>query len=832
MRTSRCLLAACVLLAPCVSAAEETWYRAPTLAVMTGFIYEPLKPYPIEQWEKGLGSRFDADCWVADFKQAGATYLIFYDKWIDGFVFHDTKTTKFKTRRDFVREVSDACHRGNLRLVYYFNAVSDGNPEFDPWAVRDRRGNFIVFSPNWPTRYQTLHSPFRKISVEQVRELLCNYGRTDGLWLDIFGEQLQTTSPWVAQGYKKMYGRPFDQAAPQTLAEFNARTLAGYHDEVRAIAQQHQPGCVWTSNGAAPMMLEAGDWARRVGARLEYGSVEGHSFDAMDRWARMAWLNFKPIETGLLLSSSWFTPLEDKAPPAAMSDREAIAAAAVALCQGATVYLALTPDHSGVFGEDLRRAKAVGAWFKSVAPLLTAAQPYADVGIVLGAPAADGPGLPYGNSLWKRYLARQSSAFDEAIAVSDALGRAGVFSRLLYASPQGGSWGESLAGYRAIVLPECAPLDDAHADRLRQYVRSGGRLVAFGHASMLDGRNARRGEFALADVFGARYRGEVTFPAKAHGVQVKADSEYSPDFAAENLVDDLPTDWASGGTPMPHWIEIVLSEPADVAAVEVVNRQGPYQIADLDITANSGGGSNAVASVRGATTRQIVAKLEKPVRAHSIRVKILRELFEGKDRQYADVEEIRVLDTAGRNLACRRPAGVPVVATSDALGTARSGAMSFPPMALEVEPTTAEVLARLETGHGAPAVLRNRCGRGEAIWIAASEAAFRGSPGSWPVWRQLAVGKPTFACNDEARDRYRFILTRAGNAHVLHAIDRAVPGTARKPAPLTVSLELDRLGGPRQARLVGAAGSLLTKRDGARLILEVRPDPVATVVLE
>ena len=90
------------------AAEEETWYRAPMLGVMTGYLYEPLKPYTIHEWEKGLGNKMDADRWVTDFKEAGATYLIFYDMWIDGFVFHDTKTTGYKTKRDFVREVADA----------------------------------------------------------------------------------------------------------------------------------------------------------------------------------------------------------------------------------------------------------------------------------------------------------------------------------------------------------------------------------------------------------------------------------------------------------------------------------------------------------------------------------------------------------------------------------------------------------------------------------------------------------------------------------------------------------------------------------------------------
>jgi hypothetical protein len=94
------------------AADRPCWHSAPTLSVMTGFIYEPLSPYPVEKWLENLGSRFDADRWIADFKEVGASHVVFYDKWIDGLVFHDTKTTNFKTRRDFLGELAAACQRG------------------------------------------------------------------------------------------------------------------------------------------------------------------------------------------------------------------------------------------------------------------------------------------------------------------------------------------------------------------------------------------------------------------------------------------------------------------------------------------------------------------------------------------------------------------------------------------------------------------------------------------------------------------------------------------------------------------------------------------------
>ena len=818
------------ILAPSVgAAAQDAWFRAPRLSIMTGFIYEPLKPYTIHQWKETLGSKFDADRWVRDFKEAGAQHLVFYDKWIDGLVFHDTKTTSFKTRRDFVGELAAACQRQGLPLVLYFNALSDGNPEFDKWALLDRRGKPIVFSPRWPTRYQTLHSPFRRKAVEQVRELLTHYGPIHGIWHDIFGERLHTTSPWVAQGYKRMYGEEFAQASGARLAEFNARTLAGYLDEIEAIRRERgQKQCVYTSNGSGGHFLRATVWTREVGSRLHYLFNEGHSFGRNDRLARMAWALPKPLEINLLLNSSWFTPLGDTPPPAKWTEKQVIAGTAIAVCQGAGVCFALTPGHSGTFGRDLQLAKAAGAWFRRVQPFVEGARPYADVAIVLGTPSKESPGLPVRNPFWKRPQVRSQDAWAQAIALSDALLRAGVFSQLLYDTGEGRTWPESLAGFQAILVPELAALDAARAEQIRRYVRAGGRLIAFGHGSMLDAKGQRRQDYALGDVLGVRYKGEATFPARVHKTRVRVDSEYSREFRAEHLVDGPPTAWASGGTPMPHWAELTLPEAVDVAAVQLVSRGGPYLVTDIDVEARIEGKWQLVKSVRGATSRTISAKLDAPVRARVVRVKILRELYQGGDRQYADVESIRILDTAGRDRSTSRAAQLPLVAAAaDLRRVLAAESASFPPMAVAVEPTTAQAVARLDRDDGPPAILRNRFGKGEALLITTAETAFRGRG----ALARIAAGEPTMACSDTARSRYRFVLARFGGGHVLHVIDPVAAGAKFRPSEVQIALHAARLGGPSEARLAGAAEPLHTRRDGGAMTFTVRPDPVASIVL-
>ena len=433
-------------------------------------------------------------------------------------------------------------------------------------------------------------------------------------------------------------------------------------------------------------MLASGVWNKWVGQRLDYGSDEGHSFHRMDHLARMAWVSPKPTEIGLLLCSSWFSPLEGPAPPASMTEPQAVASAAIAVCQGANLYMALTPDHSGRFGEDLQRAKSIGRWYKATEPTLNNARPYADVGIVLGTPGPNSPGL---------------AGIDQTFAVRDALGQAGLFSHVLYNSEQGGSWPESLARYPAIIVPNRAPLDDKHVEQLRQYVSQGGKLVVFGRGSMIDAVGKPRGDYALANVLGANYVGQVDFGKKAYRTRVRVDSEYGQGYLAENLIDGQPTAWASGSSPMPHWAEIQLAEAVDVAQVEVVSRAGPYLVTDIDVELPDGDGWRVVKSVRDATDQEISVSLDEPASTDRIRVSILRELYEGEDRQYADVEAIRVLDADGHDHSANRPDAVPLAWKSAEARRAFADAdVAILPVASQVRPTTAKVLATFESENG------------------------------------------------------------------------------------------------------------------------------------
>jgi hypothetical protein len=66
-----------------------------------------------------------------------------------------------------------------------------------------------------------------------------------------------------------------------------------------------------------------------------------------------------------------------------------------------------------------------------------------------------------------------------------------------------------LGQFKTLALPNVTYLTDSQCAQLRAFVQGGGGLVATHETSLRDARGARRADFALADLFGASYAGNV-----------------------------------------------------------------------------------------------------------------------------------------------------------------------------------------------------------------------------------------------------------------------------------------------------------------------------------
>jgi alpha-L-fucosidase len=127
---------------------------------------------------------FDAEQWVQIAKDAGMKYLVFTSKHHDGFSMFDSKLTDYKItnspfERDVVGELADACHKGGLKLGYYYSPVDWYHPDYRT----ENHARYIEF----------MHG--------QLREICSNYGKIDIIWFDGLGG---TAKDWDSENLFKM----------------------------------------------------------------------------------------------------------------------------------------------------------------------------------------------------------------------------------------------------------------------------------------------------------------------------------------------------------------------------------------------------------------------------------------------------------------------------------------------------------------------------------------------------------------------------------------------------------------------------------------------------
>jgi alpha-L-fucosidase len=128
---------------------------------------------------------YDPYDWARRIKAAGARYAVLTAKHHDGYCLFDTKTTDynaFKTgpRRDLIAPYVEALQREGIKVGLYFTMIDWHDPDFATIPIRA-----AVQSPQ-PNSYDPLRwCEFHKRYMEQLRELLTQYGRIDLMWFDV-----------------------------------------------------------------------------------------------------------------------------------------------------------------------------------------------------------------------------------------------------------------------------------------------------------------------------------------------------------------------------------------------------------------------------------------------------------------------------------------------------------------------------------------------------------------------------------------------------------------------------------------------------------------------
>ncbi|MEX2232384.1 MAG: alpha-L-fucosidase [Cyclobacteriaceae bacterium] len=161
-------------------------------------------------------SKLNADQWVKAAKSFGAKHVVLTVKHHNGFCLWPTRTTTYSVKNspwkngkgDVVREFVDACRKNGVKVGFY---VSGGDKSFGCTSTPDPMGKRKIVGDR---------NAYFPVYLEQLRELLTNYGEVSYLWFD---------------GAYDPFG--WDVRNPETLKEAGT----SYGDAIDALVEDLQP---------------------------------------------------------------------------------------------------------------------------------------------------------------------------------------------------------------------------------------------------------------------------------------------------------------------------------------------------------------------------------------------------------------------------------------------------------------------------------------------------------------------------------------------------------------------------------------------------------------
>ncbi len=152
-------------------------------------------PVPDEVWQSWpkdfTFEKFNARGWVAVAQAAGFKYLVVIAKHHEGFHLWDTAYSEFKVtntpfRRDFLKELADACHECGMPLGIYYSQRDWYHPDYmpvDPAKVV-QNGVHWTLKPGETSPMGERHGKYIEYQFNVCRELCTKYGKVSIVWWD------------------------------------------------------------------------------------------------------------------------------------------------------------------------------------------------------------------------------------------------------------------------------------------------------------------------------------------------------------------------------------------------------------------------------------------------------------------------------------------------------------------------------------------------------------------------------------------------------------------------------------------------------------------------
>ncbi|HVK11632.1 MAG TPA: hypothetical protein VM597_22870 [Gemmataceae bacterium] len=136
----------------------------------------------------------------------------------------------------------------------------------------------------------------------------------------------------------------------------------------------------------------------------------------------------------------------------------------------------------------------------------------------------------------------------------------------------------ALQGVRVLVLPNVACLSDRAAEVVRRFVKAGGGLVATFETSRYDADFKKRDDFALADLFRAKYAGTHAVQQRTDQLSLTLDAEH-PIVSDPVIRSRQQTAWLKPGDPPAKGPLALVASATEVTALDGGNVLATFNVA-------------------------------------------------------------------------------------------------------------------------------------------------------------------------------------------------------------------------------------------------------------
>ena len=408
------------------------------------------KLYVSPQWAGQQGAKFDAAQYADNLADTAVDCLELYCKDHHGTCYYPS-SLGMPHPRNILGELLPELKKRDIRLIAYVSICFDNyalgiHPE---WRMVNYLGDPYKLRPFYMA---SICSPYTDFVLQQIDELASTYA-DDGFWLDIIPlardvrQDIWMIAPHPIPDYSFYAQRAYEAATGEQLP------LRPTPDEADGIFEF--------------MTAQVDDFLERA-----YALIRRHLPDAIVTY-NAAGAPGDPVDSADLIS------IEGHAPNYVRQSFNARWAKTRGkpfeiLTAGATDQA----QFDG-FGQVFRPVLEIEPWLRDASGV-------SDIGLVFA------PKPRTASNLW-------GIMQDGAEAFHDAL----LDMRLQYDIIQ---FDADLSQYQLLILPDQAALSDEELDKLRDYVREGGKLLASGCSALWDETGKRRADFGLADVFGASYQ--------------------------------------------------------------------------------------------------------------------------------------------------------------------------------------------------------------------------------------------------------------------------------------------------------------------------------------